>query len=220
MLLALVTGDARTFRNTQHRLFRRLKVAKLVPFTVRTILVHDISHLVELTLQAIRDETKQLKYSAIATWKAAMKNVTTSLAIGKIVYQYLKRKGRVVPPNLVEDEMGNIIYDPQTAMDVIADKWDSVFSVNANHDHELHILKQVWPYLHDKGKPIALPPITEEQLWQQAARRRPDAAAGLDGWQTREVQALPPAAFRPVAQLFNDTNHPDTGSHGYSQQGW
>ena len=109
----------------------------------------------------------------------------------------------VVPPNLVEDEMGNIIYDPQTAMDVIADKWDSVFSANANHDHELQVLKEVWPYIHNKGKAIALPPITEDQLWQQAARRRPDAAAVLDGWQTREVQALPPAAVRPVAELFN-----------------
>ena len=64
-------------------------------------------------------------------------------------------------------------------------------------------MKQVWPYIHDKGQAIVLPPITEFQLWEQAARRRPDAAAGLDGWQTREVQALPPAAFRPVAALFN-----------------
>ena len=197
------SGDARTFRNTQQRLLRRLKVAKLIPFAVQNIFARDLPHLIELTLKAIREETKRLKYAAITKWKGAVKHATTSLAIGKIVYQYLKRKGRVVPPNLVEDEMGNIIYDPQTAMDVIADKWDSVFSVNANHDHELQILKQVWPYIHNKGKAIALPPITEDQLWQQAARRRPDAAAGLDGWQTREVQALPPAAFRPVAELFN-----------------
>ena len=100
---------------------------------------------------------------------------TSSPTIGKIVYQYLKRKGRVVPPNLVEDESGNIIYDPQKAMDVIAEKWDSVFSVNAGHSHEMQILKQVWPYIHNKGASIVLPPITEDQLWRQAAKRRPVA---------------------------------------------
>ena len=197
-------GDMRTFRNTQSRLLRRLRVAKLVPFSVRCLFVHDIPHIITLTLQAIQDEVRQLKFAAIAKWKASMKHATSSMAIGKIVYQYLKRKGRVAPPNLVEDEMGNIIYDPQAAMDHIADKWDTVFSVNAAHDHAMQILKQVWPYIHDKRKVINLPPITEMQLWHQASRRRPQAAAGLDGWQTVEVQALPPAAFRPVAQLFND----------------
>ena len=197
------TGDDRTFRNTQHRLLRRLKVAKLLPFHVWQVFAHDIPHLVEITLAAIAAEIKQLKFVAIAKWRVAMKSATTSLSIGKIVYQYLKRKGRVVPPNLVEDDLGNIIYDPQEAMDTIANKWDTVFAVNTHHDHEMQLLKQVWPYIHDKGKAIQLPPITEGQLWRQAAKRRPDAAAGLDGWQTREVQALPPVAFRPVAALFN-----------------
>lgn len=67
----------------------------------------------------------------------------------------------------------------------------------------MQILKQVWPYIQDKRRDVALPPITAVQLWRQAARRRPDAAAGLDGWQTTEVQALPPSAFQPVADLFN-----------------
>ena len=174
-----------------------------MPYTVRQIFVHDLPHLVKITLHAIREEMKQIKLAAIKKWRSAMKLATTSPTIGKIVYQYLKRKGRVVPPNLVEDEAGNIIYDPQTAMDVIADKWDSVFSVNVEHTHEMQILKEVWPYILDKGQAISLPPITEEQLWSQAAKRRPDAVAGMDAWQTREVQALPPAAFRPVAALFN-----------------
>lgn len=99
----------------------------------------------------------------------------------------------------ISDEDGKIVFDPQIAMDVIADKWDGVFAVNASHQHEMQILQQVWPYIHDKGKTVLLPPITEMQLWTQAAARKPDAAAGLDGWMTREAQALPPVAFRPVA---------------------
>ena len=196
-------GDLRTFRNTQHRLLRKLKVAKLLPFSVRQIFAHDVPHLIEITLKAIRTEMKQLKLAAIRRWRTAMKFATSSPTIGKIVYQYLKKKGRVAPPNLVEDDNGNIIYDPQKAMDFIADKWDSVFAVNAEHTYEMQILKQVWPYIHDKGRSVVLPPITEDQLWRQAAKRRADAAAGLDAWQTREVRALPPAAFRPVAVLFN-----------------
>ena len=165
--------------------------------------MNDLPNLVEITLHAIQQELRCLKLAAIQRWRESMKNATTSMTIGKIVYQFLKRKGRVTPPNLVEDEAGNIIYDPQTAMDTIAAKWDSVFSVNADHEHEMMVLKQVWPYVQDKGQTITLPPIDEHQLWQQAAKRRPDAAAGLDGWMTREVQALPPSAFRPVAWLFN-----------------
>ena len=195
--------DARTLLQTIRRLMRRLKEARIIPQAVQMIFPFDVPHLIEMTLQAIETEIKQIKFAAIHRWREAMKNATTSLAIGKVVYQYLKKKGRVVPQNLVEDDVGNIVYDPQTAMDVIASKWDSVFSVNAQHPHEMHILKQVWPYIHDKGRAVALPPVTELQLWEQAQRRKPDAAAGLDGWHTREVQALPPVAFRPVAHLFN-----------------
>ena len=166
-------GDSRTFRNTQHRLLRRLKVAKLVPYTVQQVFVHDLPHLVEITIHAIQQELRSLKLAAIQKWRESMKDATTSMTIGKIVYQFLKRKGRVTPPNLVEDEAGNIIYDPQTAMDTIAAKWDSVLSVNADHEHEMMVLKQVWPYIHDKGRAITLPPIDEHQLWQQAAKRRP-----------------------------------------------
>ena len=196
-------ADARTFFFTQKKLLRRLKEAWIIPSSVHQVFAFDIPHLIDLTLQAIAQELKQMKHSAIRKWREAMKNATSSMTIGKVVYQYLKRKGRVVPQNLVEDDAGNIVYDPQSAMNIIAEKWDSVFSVNASHHHEMQILKQVWPYIHDKGMSVALGPITEFQLWEQAARRKPDAAAGLDGWQTREVQALPPVAFRPVAALFN-----------------
>ena len=196
-------ADSRTFFFTQKKLLRRLKEAWLVPMNLYQVFAFDLPHLVDLTLQAITEELKLMKQTAIRKWRDAMKNATTSLAIGKVVYQYLKRKGRVLPQNLVEDDDGNIVYDPQTAMDTIAEKWDTVFSVNASHQHEMQILKQVWPYIHDKGHSIVLGPITESQLWEQAARRKPDAAAGLDGWNTREVQALPPVAFRPVAALFN-----------------
>ena len=197
-------GDSRTFYNTQRRVLRRLKEARIVPPSVNQIFHHDLLHLIDVTLGAINTELKQMKLVAIKKWREAMKQATSSLSIGKIVYQYLKRKRRIVPPNLVEDDVGNIIYDPLCAMDHIAGKWDSVFSVNANHQHEMQILKQVWPYIHDKGQKVALPPVTEILLWEQASRRRPDAAAGLDGWATREVQALPPSAFKPVAELFND----------------
>ena len=196
--------DARTLLQTMKRLLRRLKEAGIIPSSMSQVFPQDVPHLTELTLQAIAAEIKQMKFAAIRRWKEAMKNATTSLTIGKVVYQYLKKKGRVVPQNLVEDDAGNIVYDPNTAMDIIADKWDSVFSVNAQHSHEMQILKQVWPYIHDKGHSVVLPPITELQLWEQAGRRKPDAAAGLDGWNTREVQALPPAAFRPVARVFNN----------------
>ena len=80
-----------------------------MPVSVRQIFAHDVPHLIEVTLKAIRTEMKQLKLAAIRRWRSAMKFATSSPTIGKIVYQYLKKKGRVVPPNLVEDDNGNII---------------------------------------------------------------------------------------------------------------
>ena len=109
-------GDARTFRNTQHKLLRRMKVAKLISFSARQIFVHDLEHLTGLTLSAVAGEIRNIKFAAIQKWRDAMKLATTSLAVGKIVYQYLKRKGRVIAPNLVEDEAGNVLYDPQAAI--------------------------------------------------------------------------------------------------------
>ena len=195
--------DHHTLINTQRKLLRRLREANIIAWSVKSLFLHDLHHVAELILAATAYELQQLKFSAIRKWRQAMKGATTSLMIGKVVYQYLKRKGRVVPQNLIEDDVGNIVFDPQTAMDVIADKWDSVFSVNVCHQHEMQILKQVWPYIHDKSRPVALPTITARQLWEQALRRKPEAAAGLDGWRTREVQALPIVAFQPVADLFN-----------------
>ena len=58
------TGDSRTFRNTQQKLLRRLKVAKLVPFTVRQIFAHDLPHLIELALKAVEQELRSLKFAA------------------------------------------------------------------------------------------------------------------------------------------------------------
>ena len=118
-------------------MLRRLKEAQIIPLSMQQLFVYDLPHLTDLTLHVIAGELKHLKFAAIRKWREAMKNATTSLAIGKVVYQYLKRKGRVVPQNLVEDDVGNIVFDPQTAMDVMADKWDPVFSVNASHQHEM-----------------------------------------------------------------------------------
>ena len=88
-------GDSRTFWHTQRKLLRRMKEANLIPLQRHHLFVHDIPHLVEVTLRAIAAEIKQQKFLAIRKWKEAMRLATTSMTIGKVVYQYLMRMARL-----------------------------------------------------------------------------------------------------------------------------
>ena len=119
------------------------------------------------------------------------------------VFHHLRNRLHDEPPNLVQDDFGNLIYQPHEALQCLNEKWDTVFGVNACHDEALQVLQVVWPYIHEHVHEATLPDIDERALYQVVQKRKKNAAPGLDGWRTQELQSLPVYAFRPVARFFN-----------------
>ena len=121
----------------------------------------------------------------------------------KFIFQRLKNKSADEPPNLITDKDGNILYQPMDALAEFNSQWDQVFGANALHEDPQTILRVIWPYVSHLSNQPHVPEITARDLYDQIHRRKPEAAPGLDGWRTIELQRLPWFAFVPVAILFN-----------------
>ena len=131
-----------------------------------------------------------------------MREGTASKRISKFVYQWIKAKIHTPSPNLIKDSDGNIVSDPSSAMRLINEQWDDIYSANALHEDPFKILEIIWPKIESRRLPATLPVITGETLMKQVQRRRVDAAAGLDGWRTIEMQCLPVKMFDIAASYF------------------
>ena len=144
-----------------------------------------------------------LRSTRIKEWKNKIKENCRSTAVGPVVFKYLRKKVQKHPANLLEDQQGNIITDPPKALVAFAEKWDEVFSANILLPREEQVLAPIIPLIETVRKDIALPTLGAIDFFQQAQARRSDAAGGMDGWATRELQCLPPQAFIPLAELFH-----------------
>ena len=153
----------------------------------------------QTSIQKNRDKEKRKR---INSWKSKMQEGTASKKVAKFVYQWINAKIQSPSPNLIKDSQGNIVADPERAMQLINEQWDEVYSANVLHEHPQKILEVIWPKLVERRMPVNLPVLTGETLQYQVGKRRKDAAAGLDGWQTAEMQILPRKIFDIVAVFF------------------
>ena len=64
------------------------------------------------------------------------------------------------------------------------------------------LMRPIQHLLEQRAVPLALAPVTAEELQASVARRSPDSSAGLDGWTAAELRALPLPVFRVLAHLF------------------
>ena len=159
---------------------------------------------IQLASQWVRDQvtmhSKNVKNSRIKQWKQRIKDSASRGC--SFVFQHLRNRLVDEPPNLVQNDEGNILYQPEEVLSHLNSKWDSVYSANTIHEHPLKMLEVVWPYIKDQAHNADLPPIDAQSLYKVIQRRKTNAAPGLDGWRTCELQSLPPQAFLPVAQFF------------------
>ena len=146
-----------------------------------------------------RNEWKR-KQTRIREWKNSVKE--SAKTNSRFIFRHLRFKTKDEPANLVEDDHGNVIYDPEKALFTINDKWDHIFAANVLHEDPTRMLHTVWPYIHDFSQEAAIPDIDASHLHQTVQMRNPDAAPGLDGWRTREMQTLPLRCFEPFALIF------------------
>lgn len=182
------------------------KLRKIKGF--RAVVSHDNLHkdlliavqkkLHQLIVQAKMD----LKTKRINAWKSLMQQGTASQNVAREVFQWLRNKDVVKPSNQVVDSQGNILFQPQDAIDEINAQWDSIFSANILSENPHSVLEKIWPFVEPHRKPIVLEPICGEQLRKQVLKRKTHAAPGLDGWRTKECHCLPVTFYNAVARFF------------------
>ena len=167
----------------------------------------EITAAIQWTQDALATYEIKLKLRRIQRWK---EKIQDSARIGSaFVYRHLKNKTTEEPPNLVTDCSGNIIAAPADAIAEINSQWDEVYSVNLGFPHPLKMLEIVWPHIHHFAVDYPVPNISARALQDVVRCRRKDAAPGLDGWRTIEMQVLPESCFEPFAHMFRlieDTN--------------
>ena len=159
----------------------------------------------------VREKEKKGRISA---WRMRMINATQTRNVDKSVYRWIKEKNNSTTPNLITNSEGNVIFSPTEALQEINEQWDAVFSANIHHENPEKVLHTIWPYIKDSYNPVTLPPLCGDSLKRQCLKRKVNAAAGLDGWRTIEVQSLPICVFDAVSTFFSEI---ETGKRDFPQ---
>lgn len=79
---------------------------------------------------------------------------------------------------------------------------DKIFSSNVLHQEPLALLKFIWPYIDEIRSEAVVPELNGQMLRQQILRRKPNTAAGIDGWRTVETQCLSLFVLEQIAAFF------------------
>lgn len=111
----------------------------------------------------MQEHTHKLKCNRVNTWKIRIKHAAHTG--GSYIFRYLQQRLQNEPPNLVQDELGNILYQPDKALDCLNSKWDSVYGVNASHEDPIKILQTIWPYVGNHVHAASLPPLTRNPFF-------------------------------------------------------
>lgn len=151
----------------------------------------------------IIDQRSKEKRARIHAWKQRMISSTKSKQVDKCVFQWINGKTKDPSPNLILNQNGDIILAPTDAITEINEQWDSIFAANIHHSDPELVLSKVWPLLEHSYSKVELPAISAIDLKNQAAKRKANAAPGLDGWRTVEVQSFPLCVWSAIAAYFN-----------------
>ena len=195
----------RTFVRVWNRL-ARLRAPILWPSSRRPTLV-EVTVAIQWAQDQIAVGELKLKIKRIQAWK---QKIQDSAKIGSaFLFHHLKNKVSTEPANLVIDQQGNAIFDPQSALTEINNQWDPIFSANLGFPPAIKMLDIVWPHIHHFHYDYPVPDITGSALKQVVHKRKKTAAPGLDGWRTTEMQHLPCACFDWFAALFSRLEESD-----------
>ena len=121
----------------------------------------------------------------------------------KDVFTYLKMRHNMPVFTPICDKNGLPIRQPSEALAFAVEQWNEVFSANSQPFNCEPFFRVVGPLLGNNPHRCDFQPLTPEDLQTAAGQRKTTAAAGIDGWRTDEIQALPTNAFLPWALLWN-----------------
>ena len=149
----------------------------------------------------------RIRLKRIQSWK---RKISQSAEHGcAYIFQHLRQKAQDEPPNLVTNSHNQIVTQPEEAIQTLNEVWDDIFAANLLSEHPLKMLETVWPYIHDKQVQVHLPPVSPKELYRVIQKRKKQAAPGLDGWRTHELQALHPSCFQVLALFFKSLEESD-----------
>ena len=159
---------------------------------------------IDFNIRRLKDDIAasevKLKQQRIQTWRIRVKESCEGSK--SYIFHHLKNKVIDDPPNLITDQKGNTIFQPEAAISEINEQWDQVFAANILRSDPREILRIIWPYIQHEHHQIDAPSLEAEDLFETIQRRKQLAAPGLDGWRTAELQKLPIAVYRPIASYF------------------
>ena len=141
-----------------------------------------------------------IRLQRIKRWKKRIHDSAQSNCA--YIFQHLKNKLQDEPPNLVFDDDGNVIFQPEQALGYLNSAWDDVYPANVLSEHPLKMLELVWPYIKDQQLAVDLPPVSAGDLRHVLQKRKHIAAPGLDGWRTQELKCFCQEDLEPVAKFF------------------
>ena len=143
----------------------------------------------------------KIRAGRIKNWKAKMQN--SAATTNKDVFTYLKMRHNMPLFTPICDKNGLPIRQPAEALAFAVEQWNEVFSANSQPFNCEPFFRVVGPLLGNNPHRCDFQPLTPEDLQTAAGQRKTTAAAGIDGWRTDEIQALPTNAFLPWALLWN-----------------
>ena len=143
----------------------------------------------------------QIRRARIQTWRKKMQSSAASTC--KDIYHYLRMRHKTPAFAPVCDENGSPIYQPQQALAFAKDQWDEVFGIHAEGIPTKPFMDVVGPLLEASNDQCKFPDLEIHEFYQAIQSRKSNAAAGLDGWRTDELQSLPCLAFLPWIWLWN-----------------
>lgn len=142
----------------------------------------------------------QIRRARIQTWKKKMQASAASTC--KDLYHYLRMRHKAPAFAPVCKADGSPIYQPQQALAFAKEQWDGVFGVHAEGIPTQPFMNVIGPLLEASSESCNFPTLEAHDFYQAIQSRKKDAAAGIDGWRTDELQSLPSVAFLPWIWLW------------------
>lgn len=146
-------------------------------------------------------QAKDIRKVRVSKWKAKIQKSAASNCHD--VYHHLRVKHDMPAHANLCDENNQPIFHPQDALKLAKKQWDEIFTVDSDPIPSQPISNILTGIIGDEVTRCELPLVTEQKLFDAVQSRKGSASAGVDGWRTAEVKALPLRAFTPWARLWN-----------------
>ena len=155
----------------------------------------------ELVASSRDKQAAEIRKLRVRKWKSCIQKSAASNCHD--VYHHLRIKHDMPAHANVCDENDQPIFHPQDALKFAKTQWDEIFSVDSDPIPVQPIHDIMSNLIGENFTKCELPMMTEQKLFDAVQSRKGAASAGVDGWRTSEVKALPLRAFTPWAKLWN-----------------